>query len=233
MRANAHDSSFCGRSLEGTRLRTRQRALQSPFGNLRPITSQTIGCPTLAGRGGSVSRRDHNQATGNRVQLTGGTKSEEPYPLNASRSSGEGVWGRGASLREAPLPQNLPNLYDTQRWQVAAALSAAVTTTKQQETASNLQAEPSQKNRTRQTPAALRERGSGGEALLSEKRPLPQNLLTVVFPGGSARGGAFLKKGSLPRIRSLSYNFFAKGLALFGKMGYNKDVSFANVRVLR
>ena len=26
---------------------------------------------------------------------------------------------------------------------------------------------------------------------------------------------------------------FAKGLALFGKMGYNKDVSFVNVRVLR
>ena len=32
------------------------------------------------------------------------------------------------------------------------------------------------KHHTLQTPAALRERGSGGEALLSEKRPLPQNL---------------------------------------------------------
>ena len=57
--------------------------------------------PTLAGRGGSVSRRDHKQATGNRVHLTGGTKLEETHNPNASCSSGEGVWGGGASLREA------------------------------------------------------------------------------------------------------------------------------------
>ena len=57
--------------------------------------------------------------------------------------------------------------------QVAAALSASVTTTKQQETAPILQAEPPMQKQPRRTPAALRERGSGGEALLSEKRPLP------------------------------------------------------------
>ena len=45
----------------------------------------------------------------------------------------------------------------------AAALSAAVTTPKQQETAPPLQAEPTQKNHTRQTPAALREGARGGE----------------------------------------------------------------------
>ena len=64
------------------------------------------------------------------------------------------------------------------RWLVAAALSAAVTSTKPQETAPNSQAEPSQKKST--PPNANRssgERGLGGEALLSEKRPLPQNLL--------------------------------------------------------
>ena len=38
------------------------------------------------------------------------------------------------------------------------------------------QAEPTPQKHTRQTPAALRERGSGGEGLLSEKPPLPQNL---------------------------------------------------------
>ena len=70
---------------------------------------------------------------------------------NASCSSGEGVWGRGASLREAASPQNLhtPCLFGREReggaslreaaslaypshispWQVAAALSAAVTLT--------------------------------------------------------------------------------------------------------
>ena len=67
--------------------------------------------------------------------------------------------------------------------QVAAALSAAVTTTNSQGTAPTSQAEPIPKNRATQTPAALRERGSGGEALLSEKRPLPQNLpLNISLP---------------------------------------------------
>ena len=35
-------------------------------------------------------------------------KSAETYKPIPSRSSGEGVWGRGASLREAPLPQFRP-----------------------------------------------------------------------------------------------------------------------------
>ena len=76
---------------------------------LRPPAYRLVSGQTLAGRGGSVSRRDHNQ-----------------------------VYRRHA----------------------------------------HLQAEPSPKNRARQTPAALRERGSGGEALLSEKRPLPRSPLT-------------------------------------------------------
>ena len=51
---------------------------------------------------------------------------------------------------------------------------------------------PPMQKRTSQTPAALRERGSGGEALLSEKRPLPQNLRN--FPrlfGREREGGGF------------------------------------------
>ncbi len=108
MRANAHDSSFCGRSLGGTRLRTRQRALRSPFGNLRPIAPPTMWRPTSAGHGGSVSRRDHNQAYRRRAHLSGGTKPAESHTPNASRSSGEGVWGRGASLREAASPPASP-----------------------------------------------------------------------------------------------------------------------------
>ena len=56
------------------------------------------------GRGGSVSRRDHNSVYRRRAQLSGGTPSEERVNPNASRSSGEGVWGRGASLREAASP---------------------------------------------------------------------------------------------------------------------------------
>ena len=71
------------------------------------------------------------------------------------------------------------------RWQVAAALSAAVTTTNPIEDASPFRRNQLRKKVATQTPAALRERGSGGEALLSEKRPLPQRL-----PHTSLREGA-------------------------------------------
>ena len=64
--------------------------------------------PTLAGRGGSVSRRDHNQATGNRTHLAWAHKSGEKLKSIPSHSSGEGVWGRGASLREAASPPESP-----------------------------------------------------------------------------------------------------------------------------
>ncbi len=63
---------------------------------------------------------------------------------------------------------------------VAAALSAAVTITKFIGERSHFQAEPPMQKQTSQTPAALRERGSGGEALLLEKRPLPQNSLSFI-----------------------------------------------------
>ena len=59
-------------------------------------------------------------------------------------------------------------------WMGAAALSAAVTLLKPIGDSPNAQAEPSQKKST--LPNASRssgERGLGGEALLSEKRPLP------------------------------------------------------------
>ena len=87
--------------------------------------------PTLAGRGGSVSRRDHNQANRRYAQLTGGT-----------------------TYAEVPKPNA----------------------------------------------ATLRERGSGGEALLLEKRPLPQRSPHHVSWGGSAREGASLQRSPLPRI---------------------------------
>ena len=59
---------------------------------------------SLAGRGGSVSRRDHTPKTGKRAQLTWAHKSEGTHKPIPSYSSGEGVWGRGASLREAASP---------------------------------------------------------------------------------------------------------------------------------
>ena len=68
-----------------------------------------IRLPMPHGRGGSVSRRDHNQAAGTRAHLTGGTNSEEATNSNASRSSGERGLGRGASLREAASPPRVPH----------------------------------------------------------------------------------------------------------------------------
>ena len=85
-------------------------------------------------------------------------------------------------------------------WQGAAALSAAVTLLKPIGDTPNAQAEPSQKKST--LPNANRssgERGLGGEALLSEKRPLPPASPSPVFSEGSAREGTFLKKSPLPR----------------------------------
>ena len=63
---------------------------------------------------------------------------------------------------------------EPKRWQVAAALSAAVTTTKQQETALNLQAEPTKKKGTSQTSAAFR-KGARGRGL-SQKGRLPRSV---------------------------------------------------------
>ena len=72
-----------------------------PFGSL---TFELVSYPTLAGRGGSVSRRDHNPKTRNRAHAAWAHKSVETHKPIPSYSSGEGVWGRGASLREAASP---------------------------------------------------------------------------------------------------------------------------------
>ena len=65
--------------------------------------------PHRIGRGGSVSRRDHSQAYRRPTILSGGATYAEAHKPNASCSSGEGVWGRGASLREAASPPESPH----------------------------------------------------------------------------------------------------------------------------
>ena len=59
-----------------------------------------LSLPATHGRGGSVSRRDQNQAYRRATVLTGGTKQEETY-----RPKRQLLFGReregGASLREA------------------------------------------------------------------------------------------------------------------------------------
>ena len=73
-------------------------------------------------------------------------------------------------------PPSLRGTRHFQRRQGAAALSAAVTTTMPIGDAPTLHGHTSRKEESSLFPATLRERGAGGEALLLEKRPLPQNL---------------------------------------------------------
>ena len=74
----------------------------------KPPSPSPVVPLTSAGRGGSVSRRDHNPAAGHRVQLAWAHKPEGTHKPIPSHSSGEGVWGRGASLREAASPPASP-----------------------------------------------------------------------------------------------------------------------------
>ena len=130
----------------------------------------------------------------------------KPPPVTISCPPDTRRWTEAVCpLSDRPLLPPLMNLYRFQRWQVAAALSAAVTTPKPIGDRPHSQAEPTMLKSTRQTPAALRERGSGGEALLSEKRPLPQNLPPPPpsLRGGSAREGSF----STEKLPSLAIPF--------------------------
>ncbi len=121
----AHDSSLCEGSLWGEpRLRTRKDFAsaeatkgRSPSGGFaialwKPslaLFSCNWSVPKLAGRGGSVSRRDHSPKTSKRAHVSWVRKFVVKVKPIPSRSSGEGVWGRGASLREAASPPEPPS----------------------------------------------------------------------------------------------------------------------------
>ena len=98
-------------------------------------------------------------------------------------------------------------LMAAQRWQVAAALSAAVTTTNQQETAPNL-AGGTQARRKRPTPNATRSSGEGGwgrGASLREAASPPASPPPVISSGGSAREGASLSEKHPPSQNTYDY----------------------------
>ena len=113
------------------------------------------------------------------------------YPQScASRMTApsvEGAKGNFASaeatkgLCDRPLETFAPCGGDS--WKVAAALSAAVTTSNSQETALTLRRNQAKRKVPRPTPAALRERGVWGERRFSQRSGLsPQNLsLTYAF----------------------------------------------------
>ena len=111
--------------------------------------------------------------------------------------------GEAGAFRSPPPPLRGSHLLTgiaPKRWQVAAALSAAVTTTPKQGTASNSHRRTSREEKTSLFPAALRERGSGGEALLLEKRPLPQRLPPRLSSEGGPGEGLLFREAASPGV---------------------------------
>ena len=65
--------------------------------------------PAPQGRGGSVSRRDHNQVYRKIPPLSGGTNSDESYPAKRQPLFGrEGSGGEGLLSEKPPLPPESP-----------------------------------------------------------------------------------------------------------------------------
>ena len=112
----AHDCSFCGRSLGGPRLRTRYSVPAGTAKGLcdRPLETfarsplQLCGSQRWQVAAALSAAVTTTKPIGDRPHLTGGTTYAEAHPPNAICSSGEGVWGRGASLREAASPPESP-----------------------------------------------------------------------------------------------------------------------------
>ena len=169
-----------------------QRALRSPFGNLRPITPQTMWYPTLAGRGGSVSRRDRDRAHRRHAQLAGGTNDEERINSNASRFP-EG------SAREGPFSERPPPSQYAKRWQVAAALSAAVTATELIGDAPNSQAEPTPKKRSNPNASYSSEEGVWGSGASLREAASPPESPSQAFTSQLPMLGSALGAGACER----------------------------------
>ena len=108
----AADSSLCGGSLWMSAAETPSfktgRAERLQTRSALPGVAPFHPNLTAPGRGGSVSRRDLDQLTGNRAQLSGGTDSVVAAPSDASCSSGEGVGGEALLSREAASPPGSP-----------------------------------------------------------------------------------------------------------------------------
>ena len=85
------------------------------------------------------------------------------------------------------------------RWLVAAALSAAVTSSKPIGDTPNSQAEPTPQKQPTQTPTALRERGVWGERRFSQRSGLsPQRFPTPHVSSGGGPGEALLFREAPP-----------------------------------
>ena len=89
----------------------------------------------------------------------------------------------------------LIGLYRTQRRKVAAALSAAVTITKQQGTALTFQAEPTMQKHPPKRQPLFGRRGLGRRGFSQRSRLLPRVLLLTSLEEGARGRGLFYRKG--------------------------------------
>ena len=189
--SHGHTSPKERTSLFPATLQERARARRFSQRSRRPPPIVPL---TSAGRGGSVSRRDHSPTARNRAQLAWAYKSEgthKPIPSHSSRES----TSKALLAEKPPSPTSFPS-----NWQGAAALSAAVTTAPQQGIAPNSHGHTSPKEHASLFPATLRERGSGGEALLLEKRPLPQRLPPRLSSEGGPGEGLLFREAASPGV---------------------------------
>ena len=138
----------------------------------------------------------------NRTRM--GAQVRRKAKLISSYSSGGGS-GEGLLLEKPPSPELSLNQRSRRLCQPPRPQLP------KQENAPTLHGREPSKEESSLFPAALRERGSGGEALLLEKRPLPQNLPTVNLFGREREGGVFSTEKTPPShhkhfIDSLSYS---------------------------
>ena len=120
----------------------------------------------------------------------------KPPPVTISCPPDTRRWTEAVCpLSDRPLLPPLMNLYRFQRWQVAAALSAAVTTTKPIGNQPQLAWAHKPGGRTKPIPS-YSSGGGPGEGLLLEKPPPPEFPQPLRFFGREREGGDFSEEKS-------------------------------------
>ena len=154
------------------------------------IASKTIGMTSLCRH--ALDFRCGGLLFGKRVCGRGGDFA------SAEATKGRSPSGGFAIALWKPSPDRSFNYVVTRRWQVAAALSAAVTTAKLIGDAPTLQAEPTKKKNHTSNASYSSGEGVWGRGASLREAASPQNLSPNVFSGGSAREGTFLLEKSPP-----------------------------------
>ena len=156
---------------------------------------QERGCNNKAGGGvSSVMREAHDSSLCGGSQGAASADAEEISPLRRR--------GGGFPIAPATPSVRIPcNLVVTQRWQVAAALSAAVTTTKQQEPAQTFRRNQLRRsNQLKRQPLFGRE-GSGGRGASLREAASPPSVPypTSLREGARGRGLLYREVPSLAK----------------------------------